>query len=150
VSRIAAFAAYAAAFEKAVESDDWSLVEPFFTEDARYDARLAPPIGGCFEGRAAILAYFKRVLDGFDRRFDSRELALLEGPREDGDSVWLRGSATYRAEGVPTFVLELEEIVRFEGDRIRHLEDRYEPTMLKAIDAYLKQYGGKLGIDLEA
>jgi hypothetical protein len=86
------------------------------------------PIGGIFEGRAAILAYFKDVLDRFDRRFASRELALLAGPKETADSVWIRGSATYRAAGVPEFVLELEETVTFDGDRIRRLEDRYEPA----------------------
>ena len=146
MSRAADFAAYAGAFEKAFVSDDWSLVEPFFTEDATYEVGLDPPMGGRFDGRAAILAYFKDVLDRFDRRFDSREIALLEGPKEDGESVWIRGGATYRAKGVPDFVLELEETVHFEGDRIRRLEDRYEPAMKQRISSYLKEYGEKLGI----
>ena len=138
------FATYAAAFEKAYVSDDWSTVEPFLTEEAVYEVALDPPMGGRFEGRAAILAYFKAVLDRFDRRFESREITLLEGPKEDGESVWIRGSATYRAKGVPDFVLELEETVYFEGDRIRRLEDYYEPEMKQRIAAYLKEYSGKL------
>ncbi len=148
MSMTARFAAYAAAFEKAYVSDDWSLVEPFFTEEAVYEVALDPPMGGCFEGRAAILAYFKAVLDQFDRRFESREIALLEGPKEDGESVWIRGSATYTAKGVPDFVLELEETVYFEGDRIRRLEDHYEPEMKQRIAAYLKEHGEKLGIPM--
>ena len=104
------------------------------------------PLGARLEGRAAILAYFKRVLDQFDRRFESRELALLEGPKEEGDSVWIRGSATYRAKGVPAFVLELKEIVTFEGDRIRRLEDEYQPAMKQALADYLGKYGERLGI----
>jgi hypothetical protein len=146
VSKIARFAAYAAAFEKSYENDDWSLLEPYFTEDAVYDAALDPPIGARLEGRDAILAYFEDVVNRFDRRFESRELALLEGPRQEGDSVWIRGSATYRAAGVPPFVLELEERVSFEGDRIRLLEDRYQPAMKESLAAYLEQYGEKLGI----
>lgn len=146
MSKIGRFAAYAAAFEKSFVSDDWSLVEPFFTEEAVYEVDLDPPMGGVFEGRPAILAYFKQVLDGFDRRFASREIALLEGPKEEGDSIWIRGSATYRAPGVPAFVLELKEVVRFEGDRIVRLEDHYEPAMKKAIAEYLQQHGAKLGI----
>jgi len=146
VSKIARFAAYAAAFEKSFESDDWSLVEPFFAEGAVYQVALDPPMGGRFVGRAAILAYFKEVLDRFDRRFESREVALLEGPKQEGDAVWIRGSATYRAPGVPPFVLELEEIAHFEGDRIRLLEDRYQPAMLESISAYLKAHGDELGI----
>ncbi len=148
MSKAAHFAAYAEAFEKAFVSDDWSLVEPFFTEDAVYEVALDPPMGGCFEGRAAILAYFKAVLDQFDRRFESREIALIEGPKEDGESVWVRGNATYRAKGVPDFVLELEETVYFEGDRIRRLEDHYEPEMKQRIAAYLKEHGEKLGISM--
>jgi len=148
MSLTAHFAAYAAAFEKAYVSDDWSLVEPFFTEEAVYEVPLDPPMGGCFEGRAAILAYFKEVLDRFDRRFESRELALVEGPKEDGESVWIRGIATYRAKGVPDFALELEETIYFEGDRIRRLEDHYEPEMKLRIAAYLKEHGEKLGISM--
>ena len=149
MSKVAHFAAYAAAFEKAFVSDDWSLVEPFFTEDAVYEVPLDPPMGGRFEGRAAILEYFKNVLDRFDRRFESREIALLEGPREDDDSVWIRGTATYRAKGVPDFVLELEETVHFEGDRIRRLEDDYQPAMKQSIATYLKNHGEKLGISMD-
>jgi ketosteroid isomerase-like protein len=144
------FGAYAAAFEKAFVSDDWSLVGAFFTEDAIYEVDLDPPLGGKFEGRAAILAYFKNALDGFDRRFESRDLALLEGPKEDGQSVWIRGRATYRAAGVPEFVLELEETAYFEEERIRRLEDRYEPAMKQRISSYLNEHGAKLGISVDA
>jgi hypothetical protein len=150
MSKIPHFATYAGAFEKAFASDDWSLVEPFFTEGAIYAVGLDPPMGGVFEGREAILAYFKDVLDRFDRRFESREIALLEGPREDGDSVWIRGTATYRSKGVPDLVLELEETATFDGDRIRRLEDVYEPSMKASISAYLAEHGAKLGIPAAA
>jgi hypothetical protein len=149
MSKIPRFAAYAAAFEKCVASDDWSLLEPFFTEDAVYDIPAAPPLGGHIEGRAAILAWFRDILDRFDRRFESRELALLDGPKETGDAVWIRGTATYRAAGVPPFVLELEETATFDGDRIRRLEDRYEPAMEKAVAEYVKAYGERLGIRVD-
>ena len=149
MSKTAQFGAYAAAFEKAFVSDDWSLVEPFFTEDAIYEVGLDPPMGGRFEGRPAILAYFKDILDRFDRRFESRKIALLDGPKEDGESVWIRGSATYLAEGVPDFVLELEETVYFEGDRIRRLEDEYEATMKQRISVFLKEHSKELGISID-
>ena len=146
MSKLPRFAQYAAAFEKSFATDDWSLVEPFFTEDAVYEVPLDPPIGGRFVGRPTILAYFKDVLDRFDRRFESREVALLEGPREEGDSVWLRGRAVYRAAGVPDLVLELEETAHFHGDRIRRLEDRYEPARKQEMLDYLSQHGAKLGL----
>jgi hypothetical protein len=149
MSKIKRFAEYAAAFEEAFVSDDWSVVEPFFTEDAVYEVELDPPMGGRFEGRDAILAYFKFILDRYDRRFQSRSIAVLDGPKEDGDSVWIRGSATYRSAGVPEFVLELEETVTFDGDRISRLEDAYEPSAKEAVASYLKEHGPKLGISLD-
>jgi ketosteroid isomerase-like protein len=146
MSRIPHFARYAAAFEKAYANDDWSLVEPFFTEDAVYEVGLGPPLGGRFEGRAAILAYFKRALDDFDRRFASREVALREGPRERDGSVWIRGSARYTGKGVPDLEFELEETATFEGDRIRRLEDRYTEATARALEDYVHEHGPKLGI----
>jgi hypothetical protein len=146
MSSIPHFVRYAAAFEKAYATDDWSLVEPFFTEDARYDVPLPPPLGGRFEGRDAILAYFKRVLDGFDRRFASREVSPVDGPREQGRSVWVRGRARYTAPGVPDLEFELEETAWFEGDRIQRLEDRYDPDTVRAFEEYRRAHGAKLGL----
>jgi hypothetical protein len=147
MSLIPRFVAYAAAFEQSYESDDWSFVEPFFHEDAVYEAGIALLEGTRFEGRAAVLDYFKAVLDGFDRRFESRELNLLEGPSEDGQAVRIKGSATYRAPGVPDLVLVLDEIVTFDGDRIIHLEDRYDDAMKAEIDAYIEAHAEALGIE---
>ena len=150
MSRIPRFVAYAAEFEKAFENDDWSLLAPFFSEDAVYETGL-PLLGRerC-EGRAAILAWFPDVLDRFDRRFDSRTLELVEGPKEQGDEVWIHGSATYRAEGIPDLVVVLEETVRFEGDRIVSLEDRYTAEMVAEIERFVAEYGPKLGLDLRS
>ena len=148
MSNIPRFAAYAAAFEKSYASDDWAALEPFFAENAVYDTGSAAFFGGHCEGRSAILGYFKRILDDFDRRFESRDLSLLAGPFEDGQTVRIRGSATYRAAGVPELVLVLEELVTFEGDRIIHLEDRYDAEMEREFEAWLATHGPKLGIAL--
>lgn len=156
MSVIPSFAAYAAAFEQAYASDDWSVVEPFFTADAVYEVGLPAPMGGRFEGRDAILAYFRRVLDGFDRRFASREVTLLEGPREEEASVWIRGRAAYAAPGVPELAFDLEETAWFEDAggngaggghrRIRRLEDRYDAAAHEILTAYLRDHGAELGL----
>ena len=80
MSNLLRFTAYAAAFEKSYESDDWSGVRPFFTEGAVY---LTGIEGGRVEGRDSILDYFREDLAGFDRRFDTRELVFLAGPVEE-------------------------------------------------------------------
>jgi SnoaL-like protein len=140
MSTLSQFLAYAAAFEKAFVSDDWSLVEPFFTEDAVYEVGLPGTFGGRIEGRPAILAYFKRVLDAFDRRFATRAIAVLEGPRVEGNSLWARGRVDYTTPAAPDLSFELEEIVTYQGDRICRLEDRYDDgareTLAKYIDAH--------------
>jgi len=147
MSRIALFANYAAAFEDAYKSDDWSVVEPFFTEDAVYEIPdLPPPLGGLNEGRAAILAYFQRVLDGFDRRFATRTTALVDGPHEEGDTVRLRGRVAYTAPGVPDCCFELEESATFRGDRICRLADRYDAATVKAVVDYAHAHGAALGL----
>lgn len=148
MSNIPRFVKYAAAFEEAYASDDWVALEPYFAENAVYDTGSALFFGGRCDDRAAILDYFKRILDGFDRRFESRDLALLEGPFEDGKTVRIRGSATYRAAGVPELVLILDESVTFEGDRIVHLEDRYDAEMQRTFEAWLASHGPRLGIAL--
>jgi hypothetical protein len=149
MSNIPRFAAYAAAFEKSYESDDWTGVESFFAEDAVYDSGSELFMGGHFEGRDAILRYFKAVLDGFDRRFETRELTLLEGPLENGQTVSIRGSAAYRAADAPDLVLVLEELVTFEDDQIVHLEDRYDDAMKEELVAYMDAHGDRLGFSLD-
>jgi hypothetical protein len=143
---IARFAAYAAAFEQAYASDDWSGVAPFFHEDAVYEVHSQLPFGGRFAGRQEILTCFKRILDGFDRRFDERKVGLLEGPTEQDGRVWLRGSARYRKAGVPDLDFELEETAWFDGDRIRRLEDRYDAATEQAVAAWLERHGRAVGL----
>ncbi len=140
------FGAYAAAFEKAYTTDDWTPIEPFFAPDAVYEVDLGLPLGGRFEGRDAILAYFVRALDGFDRRFASREIELLEGPRESADSVWIRGRAIYRAEGVPELAFDLEETATFANGVIVRLEDRYDAANRAVIEDYVAEHGAQLGL----
>lgn len=146
MSLIPLFVKYAGAFEEAYESDDWSAIAPYFAPDAVYEIQNMPaPIGGRCEGRDAILAYFKSVLDGFDRKFASRSVALLRGPREEGRSVWIRGSATYTAGGAPTLRFELEETVTFDAQgRISRLEDRYDEEAIGTVTDYVNAHGTAL------
>jgi len=144
MSQVRRFQEYADAFEKVFENDDWSVLEPYFSEDAVYETIAGPPFGGKIEGRKALFAQLKQNLDGFDRRFDSRELELLEGPAERDGKVWIRWRATYRLAGKPPLVLEGEETASFEGDRIRRLEDRFGGDA-SAVTGWLEQYGALLG-----
>ena len=112
------------AFEEAYATDDWSVLELYFTQDAVYDFIAAPPLGGRHEGRATVLNDFKDAVNGFDRRFRSRKLDFIEGQIEKDGGVWVRWTATYELEAGLALHMEGEERAFFEGDCIRLLEDR--------------------------
>ena len=138
------FGAYAAAFETFVETNDPAVLEPFFTEDAVYEILGGPPFAGLHEGREAVFTYLRASLDGFDRLFEHRELELLEGPELRGNEVWLAWRATYRTQGLPELVVDGEESVRFAGERIERLEDRFELAMSGLVERWFELYGEKL------
>ncbi len=148
MSRIPQFATYAAAFEVAYQSDDWAPIGPFFADDSVYEIPGVPaPIGGSMKGRAAILAYFKAVLDSFDRRFASRTVTLVGAPREDGDTVTIHGRVVLTSPRAPTFEFELEESATFDAQgRIRRLEDRYDEATIQALREYTRAHGKTLGL----
>jgi hypothetical protein len=141
---ITRFGEYAATFEEVVRSDDFSLLEPFFTEDAVYEIVGGKPFGGRHEGRDAVLGYLKASLDGFDRRFDSRQLELLDGPALREGSVWFRWRASYKSADLPELVVDGEERVTFEADRIRRLEDFFPPEISQLTQHWFEHYGDRL------
>ena len=116
MSSLERFGAYA----EACASDDWSVLEPYFNEDAVYDFIAAPPLGGRHESRATILRDFQDAVNGFDRRFNSRRIELMEGPMEgEGRAV-------------------------FEGDRISLMEDKVTDEEGQRLGAYMEAQGDKL------
>jgi hypothetical protein len=138
------FQRYAAAFEEFFRGEDPSVLEPFFTEDAVYEILGGPPFGGKYEGRDAVLDYLKRSTDGFDRRFATRQLEILEGPELRDDAVWLRWRVTYRSPGLAELTLDGEETVVFEGDRIRRLEDVFPLETSSITEAWFAAHGEEL------
>lgn len=141
------FGQYASAFERAYESDDWSILEPFFTEDAVYETFAPEPIGGLAEGRCAVFDYFERSVNGLDRRFATRELQLVEGPEVRDGAVWMRWRVTYRHPDVPDVVLDGESSAHYErgeGDRIVRLEDRIQEASVKQALEVLAAHAARL------
>jgi hypothetical protein len=141
---IARFREYAAAFEDVLKSDDFSILEPFFTEDAVYELRGGPGFAGRHEGRDAVFAHMKVSLDGLDRRFATRSVEILDGPTPRDGSVWIHWRASYSSPGVPELVLDGEELLSFEKDRISRLEDSFAPEMSPITELWFSQYGDQL------
>jgi hypothetical protein len=131
------FLAYADAFEQSYETDDWSLIEPYFTEDAVY---VGEPES---TDRNAILTRFKNDVDRFDKRMDSRTVEF-ETPAEKDDTVTVGWQGTYTLAGCPDLVISGTEIATFEGDRISRLEDVLEPDGERTMNEWMQTYGERL------
>lgn len=132
------FLAYADAFERTFEDDDWSRIEPFFTEDAVYE-------GGPEDatGRDAVIAKLENGVSSFDRRMDSRT-PDFQTPDVEGDTLRMRWTVTYTKSGAPDLVISGLETARFRGDRIAVLRDDFDPAAEKAMGEWMAAHGASL------
>ena len=144
MSLVDRFGEYAATFEEVYERNDWSLLDEYFTENAVYETFGGPPFGAVLEGRETIFSQLEKTLDTFDRRFESRDLQILDGPNERDGGVWIRWRVVYRAGTAPPLVMEGEETAYFEGNRIRRLEDRFTGESAKEAVRWLEEHGSHM------
>jgi hypothetical protein len=131
------YGAYAQAFEQTYEDDDWSRIEPFFTENAVYEGEPDA------RGRDAVLAKLKSGVDNFDRRMDSRT-PDFDPPTVDGDTLTMKWRVTYTKAGLPDLVISGIETAVFEADRIALLRDTFDPEAQKAMEQWMAQHGSAL------
>ena len=132
------YQAYADDFERSYEDDDWSRIEQYFTEDAVY---AGDPDA---VGRDAVIAKLNGGVNAFDRKMDSRTPDFAK-PEADGDTVTVRWKVTYTKAGAPDLVIRGTEIAVFEGDRIAHLRDEFDPEAEKQMGEWMGAHGSKLG-----
>ena len=89
-----------------------------------------------------MIDYLKQSVEGFDKRFEERELTTLK-TEERGDSVWIQWRITYRAGGAELSI-EGEETATFDGDRIARLEDRFPAEASALTQKFFEQHTDKL------
>ena len=129
------YQAYADAFEECFEDDDWTRIEPYFTEDAVYE-------GGPDEavGRDAVLEKLKGGVDSFDRNMDSRT-PDFETPTVDGNTLRMKWAVTYTKAGAPDLVISGVEFATFDGDRIERLRDDFDAEAQKTMGEWMAAHG---------
>jgi ketosteroid isomerase-like protein len=132
------YRAYAEAFEQSYDDDDWSRIEPYFTEDAVYEGQPEDA-----RGRDAVLAKLKGGVDAFDRRMDSRT-PDFQAPSVEEDTLTMKWRVTYTKAGCPDLVISGVETAVFEGDRIRLLRDDFDPEAEKAMGEWMAAHGAAL------
>lgn len=134
------FMQYAAAFEETVKDDDWSRLHQYFTPDAVY-AIESETFPAMLRGPDAIFAGMKKSLDGFDRKFERRDIAITKAPEVEGDEMRVGWTVTYTREGLPPFALRGSSVARTRDGRIAYLSDAYEPAMEQEFDEWRKKTG---------
>ena len=136
------FGAYALDFEKTFEDDDWTRLEGYFAEDATYTV-TGTPFDCEVQGRDAIFRAIKKSIDGFDRRFDKREIVPDGPPVVDGNRVTFSGTGQYEKNGVDALTIALSETAELdEQGRIVHLTDVY-PEGQDEMYAWLERYSAE-------
>ena len=144
----ARFLAYIAAYERSYGDDDWTRLEPFFSEDAVHEVSGGSPLGGHWQGRNALIANLRQRAESFDRRFDGRVVGPRGMPVQMGDAVALPWRAVYRLNRAPRDVLKIEgtQVASYSKDQIKRLRDQLRPRTDRLIRNYLQRHmliGGK-------
>ncbi len=134
------FMAYAAAFEETYKDDDWSRLRQYFTDDAVYEV-VSDSIGCTITGPDAIFTGIKKSLDGFDRKFAGRVIALKGAPEVDGDAFGVGWTVTYTKDGVAPFVLPGHTGAAYRNGKIARLTDSYEPSVSVDTATWMQKNG---------
>jgi hypothetical protein len=134
------FLAYAGDFERTLIDDDWNRLRPYFADDAIYEVQ-AESFGCRLAGPAAIFAGMKKSLDGFDRKFAKRDIAVTSGPEISAAEIRLGWTVVYSRDGLPPFVLRGRSTVRYGGDQIVYLCDTYDPSVADELAAWQRAAG---------
>jgi hypothetical protein len=135
--RLERFRGFADAFETAYATDDWTVLEPFLTEDVASELN-----GARVEGRGAVIASLRTSCNAFDRRFDRRAMRIVEGPELRDGVVRIKTVNRYERAGLAPLELLGEEWFHFDGDRIsRHVDQVLNGA---EVMGFLAQHGAAL------
>jgi hypothetical protein len=137
------FMAYAGDFEKTLADDDWTRVKPYFADDAVYEVKAS--FGCRLTGPNAICAGIKKSLNGFDRKFDRRDIEVLGQPEVDGDEMRVSWRVVYHKSGLAPYTLEGRSLARYRDGKIVYLSDSYGPE----VDAIAAAWQRDNGLELD-
>jgi hypothetical protein len=140
MENLTSFMQYAADFEKTLADDDWARLRRHFADDAVYEVQ-SEGFGCKLEGPDAIFKGMKKSLDGFDRKFDGRDIDVTKGPEIDGDALRMEWAVTYRKAGKTPYVLRGRSEVRYRDGKIARLVDSYDASVAAEGAAWMQRNG---------
>jgi len=144
MSDLARFYQYARAFEIAVLSDDWTLLEPFFTPDAWHRVRGPAPFACDDRGRDAVIAGLRASVGRIERRCDARIPEVIAGPEIRPDGIWMRFGVRLRHAGLPDLWFEGEHTVAMHGGRIARIDETMDRQSSEAAAAWFREHAARL------
>lgn len=135
------FIAYADDFEKTYDDDDWHRLEQYFSPDAIY--RVHSQLMGCeLQGPNQIFKGLKKSLDGFDRIFPKRKIAVSENGLEiKEDSIAVEWLATYVVDGHRDLQLAGRSEATYKDGVIALLEDSYTKEAESEVSQWVQETG---------
>jgi hypothetical protein len=136
------FLAWATAFEETYRDDDWTRLEPFLAPDVVYEIKGAP-FACVIHGRAEMLAAIRRSVSGFDRHC-VRRIMPSAMPKQEGDSVVVRGTVGYVRGDSPELLATVTETATYANGLIVRLVDVYDADMVARGTAWFAAWGAGL------
>lgn len=145
MSQLSSMFAYAQAFELAYLSDDWSVLAPLLTDDAKHVVTDGGPLLDRNDrGRNEVLDGFRNAVHEHDRRFDLRIPEIFEGPVARDDGIWMRFGLTTRRAGLPDLTVHGEHLVRFDENKITAIEEKILDGSGARTSAFFEQHAAEL------
>lgn len=142
MSNIDIFNSFSAAFEAAMEDDNWSRLKEYLAEDATYLNVGGPSPKSV--GRDAVVSFLREDVTNTDKRFDSRELIALTQPETNGNCLSRKWRCIYTLAGAPDLVIEGEARYLFENNLIKEIEEEVTSESMQNFLAWMEKYGDRL------
>ena len=133
------FGEYAADFEATFADDDWTRISSRFHPDVRYVV-TGSPYDCELSGREAVLTGLKKALDGFDRRFDNREISANGDPEVGPGKVSFPAHCLYEKSDLPTLTFVLTETVELNDEGLITLIHDDYPAGQDHVDEWLNAH----------
>jgi hypothetical protein len=136
-----------AAFDRAFVTDDWEDARAFLTDDVVYVVAGAP--FGCeLRGRDRVIAGFRKSLNGFDRKFETRQWEAVDLRIWADQAVTCLAKGTYTLAGKPSLTFAAKGSWFFRDRKISLMTDIYDIAEINAVRAL--EWLSKHGNDLDA
>lgn len=134
-----------AAFDRAFETDDWTEAESHLTEDVVYFV-AGVPFACELRGRNAVIAGFRKSLENFDRKFDSRSWEAVDIKVWADHAITGLAKGRYEHRGKPPITFAARSAWFFRGEQISVMTDIYDVSEVNAMETlgWLAEHGAEM------